>query len=292
MMPPTKTRWVIILSLCAVSAAAEQPGAEALYRHGVELFAQGALEASAAVLERARHRTREPRLLALIELHLGLNAATTHRRAQAREHFRRAVRHDPALHMDPQQYKPELVRLYEEVRAEEAAIARRVLGRPDRVASRPAPSTRPGPAVVKPQPVEIGQPTAQPRRPRRLWTWVAAGSAVAVAAAGLGLGLSARSDYSSACDLLEGAPECSARRDLKQESDRHRFEILHDQVGQKSLAANVCWGVAGALAVTAVVLYFVEGRVRRGESPGKKVGLRIGAGPSLALEPSGVRAAP
>lgn len=96
---------------------------------------------------------------------------------------------------------------------------------------------------------------------RRVWTWVAGGAAVALLGAGLGLGLSARSDHEEACDLLSGQDqECADRRRLVDPLDGPRYGELHDAVKRKELAANLCFGVAGALAVTSVVLYFLEGR--------------------------------
>jgi hypothetical protein len=35
-------------------------------------------------------------------------------------------------------------------------------------------------------------------------------------------------------------------------------------MSSKKLAANIAWGASGALAVTAVVLYFIEGRADNG----------------------------
>jgi hypothetical protein len=87
--------------------------------------------------------------------------------------------------------------------------------------------------------------TAEPPKRKRVWTWVAAGTAAAMGAAGLGLGLWARSswnDYQAAA--LDGKSAT--------------YHELHDAIPKRALAANVCFGVAGAALVAAVVLFFVE----------------------------------
>ena len=84
-----------------------------------------------------------------------------------------------------------------------------------------------------------------PKR-RRVWTWVAAGGAVAVAAVGVGLGASVLSDRSE----YEGLTV----------KDQARLDDLEESIPSKVVATNVMFGVAGALAVTSVVLFFLEGR--------------------------------
>ena len=101
-------------------------------------------------------------------------------------------------------------------------------------------------AIEAASPADPGEGQA-PRRPRRrLWTWIAAGSAVAAAAAGIGLGASAMSDHEE-YETLTAA-------------DGQRLDELEASMDDKILTANIMFGVAGALAVTSVVLFFVEGR--------------------------------
>lgn len=90
---------------------------------------------------------------------------------------------------------------------------------------------------------------AQEQTPKRrwLWTWVAAGGAIAVGAAGLGLGISLQLDM----DEYRGL----TYRDLA------RLGELEQGIPDKATATNVVLGVAGALAVTAAVLFYVEGWV-------------------------------
>lgn len=79
---------------------------------------------------------------------------------------------------------------------------------------------------------------------KRLWTWVSLGGTLAVAAVGIGLGAAANSDNSA----------------WKREGDPQRAQDLLDSGQGKQLGANICYGLAGALAVTSVVLFFLEGR--------------------------------
>jgi hypothetical protein len=82
----------------------------------------------------------------------------------------------------------------------------------------------------------------------RSWTWVAAAGTLVVGAVGVGIGVSAQNDYSTYKD-----PETP----LSQHAG------LEDDISAKATTANVMFGVAGALAVTTVVLFFVEGMMGR-----------------------------
>jgi len=147
-------------------------------------------------------------------------------------------------------------------------------------ASRPiaVPASRP---VDRPASQPAG-PTARTRPRRRLWTWIAGAGALVTGAAALGLGLAARADHQEACDLLEGPEPCSERTSLADRSAIDRYRDLREAVHRNSLAANIGWGVAGGLAVTAVVLFVVEGR--GGESPRAAPGVSTdGSGVSLHL---------
>lgn len=86
---------------------------------------------------------------------------------------------------------------------------------------------------------------ASPPR-RRLWTWITAGAALATAVAGVSLGASAMGD-------MDDYEQLTA-------SDQQQLDELEAAMENKALAANVMYGVAGALAVTSIVLFFLEGR--------------------------------
>ncbi len=109
------------------------------------------------------------------------------------------------------------------------------------------------------------------RRPR-LWTWVVAGTAVAALGVAIGLGASASADYSEFEDLL-----ASGRR------DETRREELESAIQSKSLGANVMFGVAGGLAATAVVLFFLEGRAPARKQTARAAGLQLMVGPVTGL---------
>ena len=107
----------------------------------------------------------------------------------------------------------------------------------------PAPAGAPAEAVVakKPPPAKTGG--------KRLFTWVAAGGAVVAGGVGAGLGVMA----GGAATELHCA-SCAATR------DRTQTDALVSKANSMALGANVSYGVAGAAALTAVILFFVEGR--------------------------------
>jgi tetratricopeptide (TPR) repeat protein len=112
------------------------------------------------------------------------------------------------------------------------------------------PATQPAkPRVVAsslPKPKSGHTPEKKPHARKRIWTWVAAGGAVVSLAAAIGVWVSAGNDRDSARGLLTNDP---------------RWQSLQDQVEQKDLASNILgYGVASALAITSVVLFFVEGK--------------------------------
>ncbi len=80
---------------------------------------------------------------------------------------------------------------------------------------------------------------------KRVFTWVAAGGAVVAGGVGAGLGVMAGGASS----------ELHARIHSRLEAD-----ALVSKANSMALGANVAYGVAGAAAITAVVLFFVEGR--------------------------------
>lgn len=95
-----------------------------------------------------------------------------------------------------------------------------------------------------------------------IWTTVAAAGALAAAGAGLGLGLAASSAYD----------------EYKTTTDTARYWELRDDIPGLETGANAAFGVAGALAVTAVVLYFFVDRPAAQESVTE---------PAVAVSPSG-----
>jgi len=79
---------------------------------------------------------------------------------------------------------------------------------------------------------------------KRFYTWIAAGGAAALALSGLVVGLNAQSKFDELDESC--APTCSPDQ--------------VDSVNTRALVADVLLGVAAGAAVTAGVLYFLEGR--------------------------------
>ena len=165
------------------------------------------------------------------------------------------------------------------------------------------PRPEPPPVAVQPRPVEVAPPprplevtpgpgltssarpvlpeppksrTAAPReavksddvpsRKRgRLFTWIVAGTAGALAIGGVIMGVSAQSKYSELQDRC--APSCGDE------------EV--DAVASRVTGANVMFGLAGAAAVTAVILFFVEGRSASGKQESTSSALRLKVRPVL-----------
>lgn len=90
--------------------------------------------------------------------------------------------------------------------------------------------------------------TQAPAAHKRLGTWVSGGVAVAAAATAAGFGVSA---------LLAGrelGDQTTAATRAQEQAD-----TLMDRAHDHALVSSVAWCVGGAAAVTAVVLFFVEG---------------------------------
>ena len=136
----------------------------------------------------------------------------------------------------------------------------------------PAPSAEVGPAEAPGRDAPSGRTDRPPGR-RWLWTWVAAGGAVAAGAAGLGLGLATRADVEEYNELSP--------------ADTSRRQELERSIPGRATASNVMFGVAGGLAVTAALLFYLEGWVLapRGEADtsGAKVAPVVGPTSGVVL---------
>ena len=129
------------------------------------------------------------------------------------------------------------------------------------------PGQVPGPAPLKPSPATPPKPdttvaprphttpvTPDPARPGGrlpVWTLVTAGAAVALVGAGLGLGLWASSGWD----------------EYNETTDEDRYDELRDAVPVRSTAANICYGLAGAMAVTSALVYLLVERKKKTERP-------------------------
>ena len=296
---------LIALSLGAAEAWAQS--AEADLAAGVKHFQYAEFAKAERVLTRASRATEDARLLAQIHLYLGLSAVADGRRERGEQAFARALSFDPELKLDPQRFKQDLVDAFAAVRSRlkghlrvtatlsgaQVVLDGKVIG--------PAPLEMPLPigahqiAVRAPDgkllharrvvvadgqdirvdlvvaegssqvstpapPAPTPPPPPPPPRRHRLWTWVAAGIAVAAGAALIGTGVSAKQDNNRFLD--------SGRTDLG----------AADSGEKKMVATNALIGVAGAAAIAAVVLFFVEGRQPRPESNRAQLTPQLGPG--------------
>jgi hypothetical protein len=159
-------------------------------------------------------------------------------------------------------------------------LARSVLIAPDQTvtvnapASQPAstrpasarPASQPASRPALPRPLKPAPVSATAPRRRRIWTWVAAGGAAASLAVAIGLGASASADHGEWEEVWEAG------------EDQKRWDDLAASGQGKELAANVLFGVAGVLAITAAVLYFLEGAQARNDKRAARAGRGLRAG--------------
>lgn len=100
----------------------------------------------------------------------------------------------------------------------------------------------PGPPPPAPPMVVSEQP-----KKGRLWTYVAGGVAVASLGAGIGLGVAANGEAQKFTSVQHDPQTVQAE-----------FDAANRSANGMALGANVAYGVAGAAAITAVILFFVE----------------------------------
>jgi hypothetical protein len=250
---------------------------------------------SLEALERAARSSVDREELGQIYLHLGFNRAVLGDQEGAERDLVGALGHDPKLEPDPHRFKQELLDLFRRVRARLGLLAvtadrkgatltldaKRRGALPARLRL-PAGSHRLEArlgsqaqsrtvSLTAGQSLQVafvfGEQTAGPRaatlpaggltgagpggkapsfwQRRRVWTWVAAGSTVAVGIAAIGVGAYVLH--------LNGTLPRDNNGILTNEGDQERLERPQN-------AANILYGVTGALAVTSVVLLFLEGR--------------------------------
>jgi hypothetical protein len=280
---------LIMIGLACFPTSSSARTAAQLFQRAVERFSSADFEGSVRLLEQARHETTEPTLLGRIQLYLGANHSTLGKRGAAREAFRRALIHDPALSISPKRFKAATVALFRAVRATMHGallvtasreglvdVDRKTMGNTPLRIQLPIGRHRvvvrgPDGAVwhrgevvirhdttspVHAAPVRAAEPDLTPvYRPRaagsdrapqgRVWTWVAAGGAVVSLGAAIGLVVAGHADNEEYWD---------------EATDRQTGARLEDSGRAKQRAGQVLFGVAGALAVTSVVLYLLEGR--------------------------------
>lgn len=127
-------------------------------------------------------------------------------------------------------------------------IALRPAGKPADapVATKTEPTKQP---VLTPAATTVTAPAAE-KKSGRVWTWVAGGVAVAGAGAGIGLGAVA-SSKANEYNTVTRTPDQAAQ--------------LRSDATSMATAANISYAVAGAAAVTAIILFVVGGPAWRFE---------------------------
>ncbi len=276
-------------------------------------------ERSMELLRKARSLTHDPKVLGQVYLNLGLNHAVLGDLAKARLAFRTALTYDPVLVLDPAHIKRSVVKLFHEV---QAGLRGELTVRADRPGAKVLVDGKPvGAAPLVEHELPIGAHTVEVRaaggaqfservvigvnqkstlratlrmvkavgadgQPQvggeagtsgaatqrgRLWTWVVGGAAVAVLGVGVGLGVAASGDHS----------------DWEQEqTDPARWDELKSSGQTKATAANVMFGVGGALVAGAVVLFFLEGRSPERDVSATRVVPLLGRAAGLGLSGS------
>jgi hypothetical protein len=116
---------LITLPLGAWAQPASAPASgERLLREATRHYDDGRFEASLQLLARAERVSADSATLARVQLQRGVNLAVLGQTAQARQAFALALRHDPAVSLDPGRVKPAIVGLLGSVRADRAATDR------------------------------------------------------------------------------------------------------------------------------------------------------------------------
>ena len=118
--------------------------------------------------------------------------------------------------------------------------------------SKVEPKLEPIPVAKKTPPVNKtnkGKATGKvpPTKRNRIWTWVTAGTSLAVLGVGIGFGVASKSTY----------------KDFEASTTEEDYNRLKSSVKRQSTIANVSYGVAGALAITSIILFFVEGKAEK-----------------------------
>lgn len=209
--------------------------AEELFKQGVERYSVAMFEESIQALDKAMKITSNSGLKSRIYVYLGLNHGELGQKTETEAAFKKALKLDPAACPRSPPFKQSLVKICQDTRGKMKKALPVAVKRP----SLPPPVKKP---PAQNPPVE---------KKGRRWTWITLGSAVATVIAGAGLQISARVKYD---EWQEGA----AREKLTP-SEAGYFNGLAGQVGREEAASWIMLGTTGALVVTTIVLYFLEG---------------------------------
>lgn len=301
----TQTAALACIVAILVSGTATGATVDDLMKQGIQHFDLARFEESRRALELAQAATKDSHRLSRIYLYFGLIEAVSGSRTKARTMLVRALEQDPTLTLDPGRFKTDLVALFNEVRqglrgallvhtkqpSHAVYIDGKRVGQLPLLSNLPigrhqvqvrTPDGRPyysTTVVVRPHstgkiPVGPGprglvapehtvadkdhRPEKKTTRRRRVFTWIAAGTAVVMLGTGIGLGVSSNrgnNEWEAGCKQNQLYTDC---------------DELALSVENRDLAANVMFAVGGSLAVSAVLLYFFEGRVPGEARRGRK----------------------
>lgn len=107
----------------------------------------------------------------------------------------------------------------------------------------------------------VARPAPDVEQRSYAWTWLAGGAAALAAAVATGLTVSALSDERAGCELLLVPPQrCDERTTLRDPGSEARYLQLRDAVERKQLGATVSWSLAATLAVSSLLLYWLQQR--------------------------------
>jgi len=279
MRPLAACLCMLCLAFVAPAPAAAEDAA-ALLAQGRRQFSEAEFKVAIATLEQARRATRDAKLLGQIYLYLGLSNAVIGDMERARECFATALGYDPNVKLDLKQFREDLVKLLEQVRAERVGTLKVTAEREGATATIDGGQARSLPLtmslVAGSHTVKVTGPDGQgwlsetvtivgretkelraaPPRPELQPASAPAGEQPSfwgrrriwtwVALGG-------------AAAVLVAAVGCGAAA-IAKDKGAETSEDERQQIHDLDLAANVMYGVAGGLFATSVVLLFLEGR--------------------------------
>ena len=307
----------------AICHAAAETGGQTALQHAAEQRRHGEIEAALKTLEDALKTTSDDEERGQIYFQIGLIYGTDEP-SRAKAAFRNALVHNPSLMIDGVRHKPALVHLFREVHG---GLSGRILVRGDEsivsvlhvdskdVGMLPHDGVYPignhlleafgstgellfrravivradhtEEIVVSAPESAAGLGTAQStpgfwERPR-LWTWVTLGGAVAATGVAIGFGLAAQSNL----DRANERKEALNNDPLATRSDPEISDAV-DALDSQQLIANVAWGIAGAFAISSVLLLIFEGTDEAPEKSGPlEAWTPVTVAPTLGRAPGG-----
>lgn len=254
-----------IALLCVISTAAPARADNPQLKQGITLLRRAENAQAVRVLRRALavpDTTKSE--LASIHLYLGIAHFNLLQKKLARTHLLKALTFDPKIRL-PAINSPKLEELFAEVRREVSPPDDPPPpGPPEPDRPVPVATTAPArPAPPSPAPARADLPP--PRQVASWPAWVAAGVGAAAAVAGIVLaGLTVAENN-----------QVDDKSLTSRAADEHS-----DAASARALGANICFGIAGAAAVTSGVLFYLGWRKAHGRSAGAPT-----AGASAVLVP-------